>query len=968
MATSHTDLHNYQWIVDCVRQAALSPASYSTEELSSLAADFAEVCRAASERLQRCWGLLHAGQRSEAIRLANLPPNLIDLLAALDFPEAESWRLLCEAMDLPLAPPLALERAADLNDAFAAEQPLQQLLRQWRLQAIAGAPLAERLVTLRRLVACEPQNAVWQSDLLHFEKARLEEMAAHLSEVRARRDGQALAAWVAELNSSAWASPVPAHLVAAVQTAYREVLAHAAREEMKRLAPRLHAAYAALDEATAMQLRQQWNTLRQHCLLAANDPLAEQVAPALHWLEECDARRVRQEEHRRAVAELERAIERRRSAEELQRLHLRATRDGQSLPVELQRRYELVRDEQEARAALRRKLRIIGSAALAGALLVGLAAALWEVHLRRTTAEHADAIQRLLEEKKFRGAQQYLERLQATHPTVAGRPAILELAERITSQQQAERSRQEQFDQYLARVQQSLATVPDRQALSNLERLAQSEEEKRQVAGLELEVRRREAQLAADRTERGRAELAQLRQQLADLEKSSLPPLELLSRLAEVHSAVIRIRQQHQERLAAECDMLVARIQKLEHETERRVAQRKSLESVQQAAGDLDTLAQRLREFAARNAADPNVADFAKAAAESHLWQTLDQWNTGAVEWRKTPLTKLDAQQAEARAAWLAQWAPWVRVLAPQVGEDVDKALAAVRQRHPGGKADLQPLETLWSDPLVKGAWLVELDDGRRYYTLQPLPTRKPLGELSCVIDFEFKERKVQLADSHVRWKGRAPQSALADRVRQELASLGKQSWEEAFSTVLEHLVTKPSGDGPAMEPLLRYTLLTRTLAVACAGSYPLAEAWQDVGRKLTALAIPRNLNWLKGTDLAVAESRAAVEKLFQTLTDSQDRRRRVQDVVAKLNQARLPELRWVGILLREGDKWTILPPVGQPAPADGSELFCLVPGDDQPTAVVHVGQVQQNSIQWDRLASSLQVAGRPVAAAVHAP
>lgn len=968
MSISQTDLHNYQWIVDCVRQAAILPASYTQEELSAIAANFADLRRAAAERLQRCCELLHAGQRSEAIRLANLSPKLIDLLAALDFPEAESWSLLCETMDLPLPPPLAMERAAELNEAYAAEQPLQQLLRQWRLQAIAGSSLAERLVTLRRLAACEPQNVAWQDDLVQFEKARLEEIAAQLAEVRARRDVRTLAAWAAELNAAAWSSPIPQNLVAAVHMAHREAVAHAAREEMARLAPRLHEAYAALDESAAYQLRQQWDALGQHCPLADNDPLAQQVAPAFQWLEECDARRARQEEHRRAVADLERALERRRPAEELQRLYLRATRDGQSLPLELQRRYELMREEQEAQAALRRRVGIVGAAALAGALLVGLAAALWEVYLHRSTAEHQQAIQRLLDEKKFTEAQQYIERLRATHPAVASRAPILELAERITSQESAERSRKERLERYEAMVRQSLATVPDRQALEHVRKLAQSEEEKRRLAELELAVQARETQLAADRTERGRAELARLRQQLAALEKGPLSPLELLSRLAEVHSAAVRLRQQHEERLAAECDVVIARIQKLEHETERRVALRKSLESVQQAAGDLDTLAQRLRECAARNASDPNASDFTKAAAESHLWKSLDQWNAGARQWRAEPLARLDAKQAEARAAWLAQWMPWVRVLAPAVDESVEKSLAALCERQPGRKADLQPLETVWSDPLVKEAWLVELDDGRRYYTLQPLPTRKTLGELPCVMHFDFTERKVQLLDSHVRWKGRSPQSVLSQRVREELASLDHQGWEETFGAVLDLLLAKPGDGTPAIEPLLRYTLLTQTLRVARAGSYPLAAAWEDVERKLSALAIPSDLNWLKGSDPAIVQYGSQVEKLFATLTDAQKRRERVRELASQVEQARLPELHWVGILLREEDRWTVLPPTGRPAPAPGSVLFCLAGGSNPRPAIIRLGKVEETGIQWERQAAGWRVAGRPVAAALHSP
>ncbi len=87
----------------------------------------------------KCSSLLQQGLRTEALHLADESPNLLDLVAALDLPDPQAWADFCQNNSLPVPPPLQLDRAAQLNDAYAQDQPLEHLLgiiACWRFRAV----------------------------------------------------------------------------------------------------------------------------------------------------------------------------------------------------------------------------------------------------------------------------------------------------------------------------------------------------------------------------------------------------------------------------------------------------------------------------------------------------------------------------------------------------------------------------------------------------------------------------------------------------------------------------------------------------------------------------------------------------------------------------------------------------------------------------------------------------------------
>src|ERR1017187_10800613 len=84
-----------------------------------LAEDFATACHAANLRLQQCEAMVKAGDRHQAIQLAETHPNLLDCITALEFREADQWRSHCEKHGLPVADKIDARSVHSLNECYA---------------------------------------------------------------------------------------------------------------------------------------------------------------------------------------------------------------------------------------------------------------------------------------------------------------------------------------------------------------------------------------------------------------------------------------------------------------------------------------------------------------------------------------------------------------------------------------------------------------------------------------------------------------------------------------------------------------------------------------------------------------------------------------------------------------------------------------------------------------------------------
>ncbi|QEG38604.1 hypothetical protein UC8_05610 [Roseimaritima ulvae] len=140
--------------------AASYPSSKSEQELLVLAQQYADACSRTNERIFECVKLLRVGMRSEAIRLAELEPNILDELSSLNFGERGAWLALAEQLGVPTPDP-AFEMAREISDAYDQHEETKGLACQLRLQNIYRRPKEERLQTLEKLLQVDPNNPAW---------------------------------------------------------------------------------------------------------------------------------------------------------------------------------------------------------------------------------------------------------------------------------------------------------------------------------------------------------------------------------------------------------------------------------------------------------------------------------------------------------------------------------------------------------------------------------------------------------------------------------------------------------------------------------------------------------------------------------------------------------------------------------------------------------------------------------------
>ena len=230
-----------------------------------------------------------------------------------------------------------LEVAANLNEAYAIEQPLATLLQRHRLLAMSRGPIKLRVETLRGLADADPENPIWDQDLRTFEEERVKELQREVPQAIAKGDAAQLSDLADELERSAWRIDRPEALIQQIAVARSNAVRQQGLNELRRAAQTLHDMHAAFNVEGGRRARAQWEALLANWGRYADPALLAGAAPPLDWLREQDELTEQDSRHEAAVAALEKAVAGRRSADDLHRLHHEAQREGQ-VPAEIERR------------------------------------------------------------------------------------------------------------------------------------------------------------------------------------------------------------------------------------------------------------------------------------------------------------------------------------------------------------------------------------------------------------------------------------------------------------------------------------------------------------------------------------------------------------------------------------------------------------------------------------------------------
>lgn len=970
---------DYQRVVEDLRNALYEASSGNPQSLPVAAAAYNQACIAVNERLRQCGSLLRQGLRSEAIQQCELEPNLLDLVAMLDFPERQQLPEFLQHFNLPQAPIMLLDVAAALNEAYAAQQPLESLLEQHRLLALARGPLNLRIGVMRQIAELDFNNPIWREDIALFEAERLTQIKQEVSRAAKAYDRDRLEELCKEVAAPAWQSTPPASLRQQLERALEDAWQQESRSRLEELEPQLNDAFAAFDVHRGMQLREDWEVNVSRCQLDAADPLAQRAAPALEWLAEQEIREQEEDGFQAAVAALEQALDGRWSdtpsnkasdeVVELERRYAVVARFGRELPVHLERRYRnrmlALEDSQ------RRRFRLLVTAAVCVLLAAGsgVSVLLMRMSFDREVETQAATIERLLQNGGLEETRRYVEQLQQQQPAVAAAAPVQEQVLLLEKQIEEERQRVEEFKQAIEAVVSAGYESPNRRALDRARQLAQTSAEKSQVAQAESDIATAQRRIQEQRDQVFLTDFRPLADQVAALPTKSFPSLEAeLAHVRQLHSDLQALDARNKQvtpALRQQMQPLFARIQG--HQT-RILAQQEEEQVLERIARNAHNDVGYLSALQGYIDAYPDTAraaSFRKVIEESETWKEIDAWNDMAAWWNN----KTQGQLSPALALELIdkvanyhknhpQW-PLTDSLQQQTS-----AIQCIADRYNAqGESIARALRNLLQVPLHSVCYVVDLNEGaKKTYYIQALPNPQGMAQVNLNIYINRQgETKVRspLVKSIERI-GPAPQTVVAKNILAALESLEEASdpvvWDSTFCDILEVIVKAQDVD-----PMLTMMLLKESMQIAGKGSERMRTMIAPHYKTLDESRADPFANWVDPDDKAADAARRqseidlnqVVPRLLLSITTLREEPPTYQ-VVPVPRYARL------GWLRRSSQNQWQLVTNDLSTDTDGT-LFVLQAIKDQPPKLIAVGEVSTGVVKLNLQADDGLVEGRPV-------
>lgn len=892
-----------------------------TDQMTQCAQDYAVLCREANVRLRKCEEFLNQGLRSEALHIAEIAPNLLDLVAQLDFPEREQWVELLVGYSLPKPEPLLLDVAATLNEAYAVQEPLQRLLDQHRLYALARSPLTQRLDVLRSLVEFDPATPHWESDLREMELARFREVEAEARVAISKGNIDFLKNLILELSSGQWRETVPANLLKELKQKGGNVARNQARSQLVILEDALREAHSSMNLEEARRVREVWRKHAKVAQLADDDELARQAAPVLEWIEDDDRRDAAEKAYRRAIADLERHVDDASlTAAELQRFGQAVEKCGRGIPEALKLRYRNQHANLQLGESRRNRLKIgaVVSSVLGVVGVIGFAVYLGSESER--SRKVLSALETLIAESQLTEASQLLEANASRLATDEG----LAIRKRLSAAVQAERERVAKFNAAIDTGGQFQNLATSQTALKQARALAVTADEKIAVSKLEAGWQARHStEVARDEAEfRAIVEAATARLQKLDaLLAAHAPDAEIRTVMdeARVDLAGLRVFESKvAKELMSQATLLQSRydsFHKAYAESQRKNAHLAKLSQLLLPVEKGDEASSRLRDYRASLeqfvVAFPNDARTPgfKSARNAEAIQEAQIRSRLTAEWRQFwPVDEAEVdKRVKSCEAFLTEHAA-----SPDCGA-VRQYLAFLKSlqwREVGDDDSDRPvksrLRSLFSGTLMREGNLIRTKDGKRYYLTEEADyTGRKTVSLKFITGFNgevksTKDMDIELLETLKTQQ--PPQKRIADEIYESVTDVKLEAWDRYLHQLAQTLIASKEVDD-----FLRYFLLLRTLQYAGNGNQFLEAELKKTLAAMSDSQLDLSATWMDPTDSSAKSARQLAGILLRRVTNLDEAWQRAAAAQANLDRELFRETVPVGWVERNTDRRWIL-------------------------------------------------------------
>lgn len=692
-------------------------------------------------------------------------------------------------------------------------------------------------------------------------------------------------------------------------------------------------------------------------------PTRQQLADVGAWLREHERQEQAQREFQQAYADLENVLE---IQDELpvQELELRweifaraSAEAEQDIAEDLQNRYtQRVTSLKKAKRRRRwRKNALVFGGMLAAVLLCG-AGLLYGWHRHQVSTVVAD-VEALLEADDLRGAEDYLDELRAQSPYLADAARVRDVQRRLDTRIRDEEERRTRFLAALAAAEAAGVAAADTVSLTNAKKLAKTAEEFQAVEVFEAKIIAHVEQTRQAEEQKLRAQLGVILQGVADLEREASAddaPAHAVRLLNELRQFDLHAQART---LARETEDARRRIRAVQEAYQAGQRTRDSESQITASVGDDARFTSALQAYAAAHPADPLVPDLRGTLAEQSLWVGVDAWNELVQKLEGRDLHRVSPDQAQEVLQQIA--ATEAKYPGYRLAREVSLLkpyLEAIARRKLNGRSAVEPVRSLFTNPLVFNLWMVQVRPDKRYYT----PVEVRIDETQDLVPINFlanaasQRRSITVQADTIQSQGRAPQSVLAENVLRELNRLSGDltNWESVFSAIILLVMNQPDVD-----PVLHATLLRQVLQTAVEGSHSMAQGFTRHLELLQDATFSTTCNWMDPDDEEGSRNRAQARLVIDSLPDPVLARDEVVKVWQGLRTLRYAKLRWIGWLKRSGGgEWKCL---SASVPAGAGTLVVVRQGSAS-VETLTIGSLKDGQLQVTASPSVL-LAGRPV-------
>ncbi len=360
------DIAEIHELLESVRVTLASSMNPEKEQLERLHGELDSEIRSANKRLRECDALLAEGHRSEAIQLAEQEPNLLEVVSILDFPELAEWNDFVAELGLTVTPQLQIDIATDINGAYSDDEPLERLMRKFRLLSLARAPLRSRIDLLRQIAKRDSGTGYWKDDLKSYEQVRIRQIADEARDAIANKKYAEIRRLSDEVNKKPWYLKPDRRVVERLEQAMDDVRKLEALQHLNRLTRDLLAAKDRGDESEVRATLDKWNGIAEKCD-ASSDTYQKakvDIAPVTKWLQELDKKGAESDRFAADLKKLQKVIRAEKSTvEDLYHYYdIVADYEDFDIPGSIQEKYEARIVQIEKQAALKKILTIGGVA------------------------------------------------------------------------------------------------------------------------------------------------------------------------------------------------------------------------------------------------------------------------------------------------------------------------------------------------------------------------------------------------------------------------------------------------------------------------------------------------------------------------------------------------------------------------------------------------------------------------------